>query len=750
MTPLPTRALPPRRLEHRGGGSMAEGNASSRLHASLRHAILHELGWQQLRPVQELAIDAVLSGCNTVVLAPTAGGKTEASIFPVLSQVLSERDQAATDVVAVERVAALYICPIRALLNNQEARIQQYARMVGLDAFKWHGDVAASQKKRFMREPTSVLMITPESLEVMLISQKTDARTLFAGLRCVIVDEVHAFAADDRGAHLVSVLERLARFCGHDLQRIGLSATVGNPATIGEWLAGSSARPFRLVDPPKPKVTRDLSVELLPDMDDVSTRAARIGAGKKSLVFVQSRGQAERVAAAMAGTAMAGAAGGLGNVGTPPMDVFVHHSAISRADRQLAEAQFTEGRNTAIVCTSTMELGIDVGDLDLVMQVDAPATVASLLQRMGRTGRRANTRANATFLTQTPEAMLQAVALLRLMERGWVEDVRPVARAVHILAHQVLALTLQEGGVSRHRIMEQLARAYPYRDLAEADVQRLIDTMLARDILHEAEGLLSLGLEGERVFGRKNFFELYAVFSAPSVMRVMYRRTDVGTIQSQFLRASMDEDRGLAFRLAGRSWQVVDFDFNKGLVQVIPAEHGRVPSWLGTPAYLAYELCQEMKAVLHGGPLPPWLDANGQRELTWMRESYTDLVNPGCAPLEAGGAELQWHTFAGGAVNQLLAQALRDHGAGRWTPGNLTLKSRDPVGASQAMDAIAALREADWNAHARNLVRGRSVTVSKFQLCMPDDLAEALLIERLTSVEATRQFVGAHRVQMVT
>jgi ATP-dependent Lhr-like helicase len=245
----------------------------------------------------------------------------------------------------------------------------------------------------------------------------------------------------------------------------------------------------------------------------------------------------------MAGTAMAGAVGGLGNVGTPPMDVFVHHSAISRADRQLAEAQFTEGRNTAIVCTSTMELGIDVGDLDLVMQVDAPATVASLLQRMGRTGRQGQHARERDLPHPDAEAMLQAVALLRLMERGWVEDVRPVGRAVHILAHQILALTLQRGrGIAASHHGATGPRLPLPRPRGKRDVQRLIDTMLARDILHEAEGLLSLGLEGERVFGRKNFFELYAVFSAPSVMRVLYRRTDVGTIQSQFLRASMDEE----------------------------------------------------------------------------------------------------------------------------------------------------------------------------------------------------------------
>lgn len=215
---------------------MSGTGAFFRLHPRLRHAIANELGWSGLRPVQELSTEAILDGCNTVVLAPTAGGKTEASLFPVLSRILSED---------LAPVAALYVCPIRALLNNQEARVQRYARMVGLDAFKWHGDVSPGARARFLREPAHVLMITPESLEVMLIRQRTDARTLLRGLSAVVIDEVHAFAADDRGAHLVSILERLAHFCGHDVQRIGLSATVGNPDAIGAWFAGSSQRPYR-------------------------------------------------------------------------------------------------------------------------------------------------------------------------------------------------------------------------------------------------------------------------------------------------------------------------------------------------------------------------------------------------------------------------------------------------------------------------------------------------------------------------
>jgi len=236
-----------------------------RLHPHLQHAIVNDLGWRELRSVQSMTIDAVLDGCNSVVLAPTAGGKTEAAMFPLLSRILTE---------GLKPVSVLYVCPIRALLNNQEERLHAYARMVGLDVFKWHGDVSDSRKQRFRESPAHVLMTTPESLEVMMISARTDARAMFNGLSAVVIDEVHAFAADDRGAHLASLLERLVAMCGRDVQRIGLSATVGNPHVIGQWLQGSSQRPFRLVDPPRPKADRGLRLELCADIADAANGIA--------------------------------------------------------------------------------------------------------------------------------------------------------------------------------------------------------------------------------------------------------------------------------------------------------------------------------------------------------------------------------------------------------------------------------------------------------------------------------------------
>ena len=691
-----------------------------RLHPHLRHAITHELGWRSLRPVQELAIEATLDGCNSVILAPTAGGKTEAAVFPTISQVLTEDSPP---------VAVLYICPIRALLNNQEERLQSYTRMVGLDAFKWHGDVSDSRRQRFRDSPTHFLMTTPESLEVMLISAKTDARVLFRTLSAVVIDEIHAFAGDDRGAHLASLLERLVWFCGRDLQRIGLSATVGNPLVIGQWLQGSSGRPFRLVDPPRPETRRDLRVDFCDDVDTAASGIARIARGRKSLVFVESRSKAERVAHALGGSGV---------------EVFIHHSSISRTDRALAEAQFAGGHNTAIVCTSTLELGIDVGDLDQVIQVDSPATVASFLQRLGRTGRRAPKRSNCTFFCLTPESLLQSIALLRLAERGWVEKIRPASQAMHILAHQVMALALQEGGISRHRLLPWVEAAYPFSNVREERLQELIDTMLARDILYEGDGVLSLGRRGERLYGRKNFFDLYAVFSSPPVMRVMRRRDEVGYVQALFVAMHDRSEGPLCFRLAGRAWEVVQSEWSRGVLRVRPAKRGRVPTWLGLPGVLSTELCQAMMDVLlQKGEEARWLTRSAARELATVREGYQGLLAAGTAPLEESRDGIQWHTFAGGAVNRLLAAGLETRTAERWVAGNLSVRSKD-IGLAAARDGVRGLSDLDWEQVAASAAHGMERgSLSKFQPCLPADAEDRFLAEKLLDLQATLRFLGS-------
>jgi ATP-dependent Lhr-like helicase len=361
---------------------------------------------------------------------------------------------------------------------------------------------------------------------------------------------------------------------------------------------------------------------------------------------------------------------------------------------------------------------------------------------MGRTGRREGRRANTTFLCTSTEALLQAAAVARLADRGWVEDVRPAENAVHILAHQIMALGLQEGGVSRHKVLGWVQDAYPFNGIDDEELRALLDTMLSRQILYEADGLLSLGARGEQLYGRKHFFELYAVFSSPPVFRVVAGRDEVGHIQARFVQGHDEQKGPLCFRLGGRAWQVVQIDWQRATMMVRPADGGQVPNWLGPPGVISYEICQAIRETLAaedaaGATLTPAAAA----ELRMVREGYAELLALAAAPLESTAEGVVWHTFAGGAINRVLAAGLEHVTHKRWVSGNLSLRSKE-AGLADAHAGVAQLPGLTWEslvfAKARSMARG---VVSKFQPCLPAEAEDRLLAEKFLDLAGTLRFV---------
>jgi len=694
----------------------------SRFPERLQHAIAHELGWTSLRPVQEQAGEAILAGKNAVVLAPTAGGKTEASLFPVLAGLLQEPP---------DGVGALYVAPIKALLNNQEVRLGHYTEMVGLRRFVWHGDALASQKEAFCREPAELLMTTPESLEVMLMSSRVPAQRLFRGLRYVVIDEVHAFAGTDRGAHLMSVLERLAVISAGDVQRIGLSATVGNPEQIARWLRGSSERESVVVDPPKPKAQRLIKIYLREDTSDFAREAVREGRGKKSLFFCQSRSLTEAIADHMRGDSI---------------EVFVHHGSVSKEERYAAEERFARGTNACIVATSTLELGIDVGGLDLTFQANAPSTVSSFLQRMGRTGRREGTVANMTFLCEDAVSVVQNTALVLLAAQGWVESVRDEPRAWPVLVHQILAMTQEHGGISVERCWKVLSRVPDFRGIAEEEYLALVEHMKREGFLFESGGLLSMGAAAERAFGKKNFLELYAVFSSPVLYKVQTEsRRDLGSLEQNFVDRLVEQMS--TFLLGGRAWLVVSLNHEERVVRVRSAPRGKQPSWGGfVPQFLGLRLCQQMKEVLTSDQEYPFLDAKAKAALAeWRGELGETLARPGDA-LSFDGKTLLWWTFAGGRVNQTLKYAIEWKGGWKVVPDNFALKIEgDGLGHDAAAKIIEELRAPGfWQAEEtrrRLLAQVPEYRLSKFQRVLPERWQVELVGSYLLDFEGTERWL---------
>ncbi|MDA1014739.1 MAG: DEAD/DEAH box helicase [Planctomycetota bacterium] len=687
----------------------------------LQEAIVARLGWASLRPVQEQAGEALLSGNNAVILAPTAGGKTEASMFPTLSGMVTDQP---------DGVGALYIAPIKALLNNQAERLGLYTEMVGLRRQVWHGDTPENERRHFLKEPAELLMTTPESLEVMLVSQRVDAALLFGDLRVIVIDEIHALAGSDRGAHLISVLERIARLSRHDVQRVGLSATVGNPEAILGWLQGTSKREGQIVDPPKQPARRQLLVIHRPNLQSLVRDAADLSRGCKSLFFCQARSAAEAVAEKMrrAGTT-----------------VFVHHSAVSKEERLLAEERFHQGADTCIVCTSTLELGIDVGDLDRVLQSDAPDTVGSFLQRMGRTGRREGQAANTTFFCETADSVLQVIALIELAKAGWVESIDINNRCWPVLIHQLLAMALSADGVPVEAAWGHLSQVPDFRGIDRAEFDRLVEWMIEDKSLVLASGRLVLGPTAERRFGRRNFMELFAVFSSPVNYTVQTVSGHVlGTLSQDFVDQLAE---GVScFLLAGRPWAILRVEHDDRRIQVEPAPRGKQPTWGGfLPQFLGQTLCQKIRDVLASDESFAYLSPQAAEVLSEQREKHAAIVSEDFDGIVQIGNEIHWWTFAGGRNNSTLRYMLRALG-GDWTitADNLLLTVRGAdltIAHFRQVLSMLKTREAWedtelWKSVAASLPAYR---LSKFQPLMPDWVEQEVVADYLLNRQAAEK-----------
>lgn len=692
---------------------MSEKNAFAELHPVVQYHLANTLRWPGLRPLQDEAVEPVLAGEDCLLLAPTAGGKTEAAMLPLLTRMANEswRD-----------VSVLYVCPLRALLNNLQPRLASYAAWLGRSAALWHGDVGPAARARVLRERPDILLTTPESIEAMLVSTKVDPRVLFSGLRAVVVDEVHAFAGDDRGWHLLALLERLTRVADRPLQRIGLSATVGNPDELVTWLQGGQRSRTRRVVAPTTVAVKDPEVTL-DHVGSVQNAAKVIGSlhkGEKRLVFVDSRRRAEELGAALRGQGVT---------------TFLSHSSLSSTERRRSEEAFAEARDTVIVATSTLELGIDVGDLDRVIQVDTPRTVASFLQRLGRTGRRGDSSRNCLFLCIEQDSVVQAAGLLECWSAGWVEPITAPRSPRHIAAQQLMALCLQE-----HRLGANTWREW-WGDLPLFDehVEEILG-FLRGEGFFEADGdMLFIGREAERKFGRRYFSDLTAVFSAAPEFTVLHGREQIGTIGDDLLVEEVDGPRVLL--LGGRTWQVTNIDWSRRRCWVEPSELPGRAKWGSAGGGVSFAISRGIRSVLLGtDPSGAVLTHRARKVLASAREDQAMQVSTDSTLLrEAASGVLRWWTWAGSAANRTLQASLPGIVDPRQRINDRSLRLLPDLSRHDITSALSdvVLRDPVVNSSA---VRGL-----KFSVALPPKLAVDTVASRLGDREAARRVLAEKR-----
>ena len=688
-------------------------NSFDLLHPSVQHHIVNSLGWSQLRPFQEEVIPIVLRGEHLLIIAPTAGGKTEAAILPILSRMLTEDWRG---------LSILYICPIKALLNNLHDRLSRYASLQGRRCELWHGDISPGARKRICEDPPDILLTTPESLEVMLVSSKFDPRGLLGQVKSVVVDEMHAFAGDDRGWHLLGVLDRIRRMTGDTIQRIGLSATIGNPEELLAWLTCRKDEPQCLVCPESTASQEaDVQLDYVGSIANAAMVISRLHRGEKRLVFLDSRAKAEEL-----GTELRG----LG------IRTFVTHSSLSREQRSQAEQVFSGESDCVIVATSVLELGVDVGDLDRVIQIDSPPTVASFLQRMGRTGRRHDSMRNCLFLATNDLQLLQAAAIIRLWSDGFVESVSPPPEPYHVLAQQMFSLVRQESQLTAGDWNQWIGSVFE-PSCGTSAIDAIAEHVLANQLLCEDNGVLLLGPEAEKLFGRRNFMELLSVITSQPLFHVRYGQASLGFVHP--LSFANKRSEPVTLSLGGRSWRISHIEWGKKIVYVEPCEDRGRSRWMGTSLPLSARLCAKIKHVLEDSQEDAIWSRRGRERLLELRQEF---------PVAAGGTcivqtdkERKWWTFAGLAANQTVANMLIEYLGESVTADNLSIRLPADCPLTKIQTAIsdaARIEELDpssWTEQGKELL--------KFSELLPEDLLARTIIARLTDLHGARAILNS-------
>ncbi len=664
---------PPSSSDGSSGGHISAG--FGRLHEQIQRWIW-EQGWTDLRDIQERAIDPILDGRSDVIIAAaTAGGKTEAAFLPICSRLIEQPGGG---------VRALYISPLKALINDQFDRLDRLCERLEIAVHRWHGDVSSSHKREVLSDPEGILLITPESLEALFVLRGTAIGRLFGGVDFVVVDELHSFIGSERGQQLQSLLSRLDLVVRRRIPRIALSATLGDMELAAEFLRPGKALPcdvlvsdesrqeVRLQVRGYRKEPPDLTVYPGSARRDVLKSAAipLIGAhmfevlrGKDNLIFANGRQTVEIYGDHLRR---------LCEQACVPNEFWPHHGSLSKELREHAEAALKDPSVPAsVVCTTTLEMGIDIGSVGTVAQVGVPPSVASLRQRLGRSGRRGEPSIMRIYIEEPqiePDSppqdrlraeLVQTVAMVRLLMAKWFEP--PNVGALHLstLVQQVLSLIAQYGGARAVEAWRVLCRDGAFPAVTEQIFPKLLRELGQHDlVVQSSDGTLLLGVKGERIV---NHYSFYTAFVTPEEYHLVSGGRELGTIP-----ISQPLSEGSYIIFAGRRWRVRSLDVERRIVELEPSPAGRAPLFSGGGPEVHERVRQEMKAVYEASDVPQFLDANARALLQEGREAYAEY-HLDKAPLVEYRNDVAIFCWTGDRVLDTLLVLLRARGlrAGR-------------------------------------------------------------------------------------
>lgn len=624
-------------------------------------------GWTSLRDAQERAIPVLLGADQDVIIAAaTAAGKTEAAFLPILTNLLQNQEAPG---------AVLYISPLKALINDQWDRLTRLCDDLELPVIAWHGDVSATRKHRFLKSPEGILLITPESLEALFVNRGTSLAGLFTNLRYLVVDELHAFIGSERGKQLQSLMHRIELAIDRPLPRVGLSATLGDMTLAAAFLRPNAPQYVSVIESKgagqilKVQIrgyeetqqdSGELEGEEVFSADHaIAEHIFQILRGSNNLIFPNSRSQVEWFADILRRRCEQEGF---------PNEFWPHHGSLAKDLREETEKALKSGdRPATAVCTTTLELGVDIGSIKAVAQIGPPPSVASLRQRLGRSGRRFGEAAilrsyckerqlkdGSPLSDRLRQSLVQSIAMIRLLMRGWFEP--PRVQGVHMstLVQQCLSVIAQRGGATAAEIWDALVQGGPFAGIERGDFLSLLRALGNRDlIVQDASGLLLLGVIGERLV---NHYDFYSAFVSNEEFRLLCDGKPLGA-----LPVSRPLTIGQRIIFAGRRWRVMDVDTEAKVIVVRSDPGGAPPSFDGLGARVHDCVRQEMRAVLLEAETYAYLDVTAQKLLVEARSSFSGLGLAHSSMIESAGKTYVF-TWQGDWTNDALAILLTHAG----------------------------------------------------------------------------------------
>lgn len=619
--------------------STLEG-AYDKLHPKIRRWIRAQ-GWDELREIQARTINAVLDGDRDILIAATtAAGKTEAAFLPILTQVAERKELG---------FSVLYISPLKALINDQFKRLDELCENMEIPVVKWHGDAPQAEKKKALVKPQGIALITPESIEAMFTRRPADAARLLSTVAFIVIDELHSFLQGPRGLHVASLLRRIDAMSQKPARRIGLSATIGDLPQAAAWLrpatphsveileAKSDSPELRLqvrgyVEPPElddPDHAEGAGTEEIPRriaLDDIADHLFATLRGTNNLVFGGSRRTVESAADRLRRRC---------DKTKVPNEFFPHHGSLSKTLREELEDRLKDAKlPTTAICTSTLELGVDIGSVKSVAQVGSPRSLSSLKQRLGRTGRRRGTPSILRVYVREPNIdqksgildrlrpnTIRAVAVVRLLLERFVEPAGQVPVIASTLIHQILSVIAERGGIRARPLYDLLCGPGPFGSISVAEFADLLRHLASEAIKfleQSSDGIIMLGKEGERIVQSRNFF---AVFESADEWRLTVGGRTLGTLPISF---PVHKESLVVF--AGQRWIVQDLDEKTNTLFVAPHPGGVVPRFERADGERLHDrLAAEMRQVYLSTDEPAYLDDKGRELLAEGREMFRAL-----------------------------------------------------------------------------------------------------------------------------